>query len=80
MTKFLYVLKDLKVGFMDPFCAQNDGFAVRGFGDLVNNDSTLVGKHYEDFELYRIGEVDTDTMSIVPKFEFICGGASCKKN
>lgn len=41
-----------------PFFMQTQGMALRGFSDLVNDTSTLPGKHPGDFNLYLIAEYD----------------------
>jgi len=38
-----------------PFFASTDGAAVRSFRDLVNDQSTTVGRHPGDYVLYCIG-------------------------
>lgn len=44
--------------YMPPFFVRARGEALRLFGDLVNDQSSNVGKHPSDFTLMYIGEWD----------------------
>lgn len=44
--------------FMQPFFFQTDGMARRAFGDLINDNNTMCGKHPGDFTLFQIGVYD----------------------
>lgn len=67
MNKRIYAVRDCKVGTFAPPCLfENDGVAVRAFGDLVANDKGVLGTHPEDFALYYLGEIDLETGHIVP--------------
>ena len=50
---------------MRPFFEQAKGLAIRAFADLVNDPSTVVGKHPQDFTLFEIGNFDQDNGEII---------------
>lgn len=41
-----------------PFFAPTDGAASRMFADLVNDSATTIGRHPNDYVLYRCGTYD----------------------
>lgn len=41
-----------------PFFAVSDGSAARSFSDLANDKSTTVGRHPNDYVLFRVGSFD----------------------
>lgn len=51
-----------------PFFMPNQAMAMRGFGDMVNDNRSMVAKHPEDFTLYMLGEFDDNT-GVVKAFE-----------
>ena len=54
-----YTIYDVASGvYMRPFFSQADGQAVRGFKDIATDADHEVGKHPEDYTLYRIGGFD----------------------
>lgn len=62
MKTNMYCVFDSKAAVYGvPFFMVNDAMAIRSFGDLANDDRTLVGKHPEDFTLYRVGYFDDST-------------------
>lgn len=73
----IYTIRDVKVGFDTQFLPQiSDDAAQRAFAMAINNPGTMLNFQPSDFELYKIGEFDTETGRIesVPVPEFICGG------
>ena len=57
-----YTIYDVASGvYMRPFFSQADGQAVRGFKDIACDASHDVGKHPEDYTLFRIGQFDERT-------------------
>ena len=51
-----YTIYDVASGvYMRPFFSQADGQATRGFKDIATDADHEVGKHPEDYTLYRIG-------------------------
>lgn len=63
-TKCYSVFDTKAAVFGAPFFSPKDGLAVRMFTDLVNDRSTTVGRHPEDFTLYVVGEFDDETGTI----------------
>ena len=63
----IYCVKDVKVGYMNPFYIENDEIAVRTFKksivDKKGFDRDVLSK---DFELFKLGEFDEKTGVIVP--------------
>lgn len=61
-------VRDSAVGaYMQPFTAQSRGAAVRAFVDAVNDGSTPMNKHPEDYELFEIGEFNEETGVVTPR-------------
>jgi len=55
----MYAIFDRAVGkYMQPFFAMADGQAVRMFVDAINDSTTTLGKHPEDYSLNKIGVFD----------------------
>lgn len=70
MIKNIYALKDVKSGFLDSFNAVSDNLAVRSIATALSNmaaNPTDLFNFPEDFELWCLGSVDTDTGIIMPK-------------
>lgn len=59
METKVYSLFDLKAAvYGTPFFMPNDGMAIRALIDLVSERGSMVGKHPEDFTLYRLGNFE----------------------
>ena len=57
-----YTIYDVASGiYMRPFFSQADGQAIRGFKDIATDADHEVGKHPEDYTLYRIGTYNDTT-------------------
>ena len=57
-----YTIYDVASGvYMRPFFSQADGQAVRGFKDIACDADHEIGKHPEDYTLYRIGAFNDTT-------------------
>lgn len=74
----IYCYRDKKAGFNAPYTDINDNVAQRNFAYAVNNNDTM-GFAASDFDLYRIGNFDTDSGMITPETVpvFIADGFSC---
>lgn len=73
----MHAIKDTKTGFLQPTCDINQETAVRNFAQAVNRKDTIMGFSPSDFELYKVGEYDTESGIITPcPADFICGGMS----
>lgn len=61
MRKFIYSLRDLKTGFCDPTLELSDEIALRNFQYALKNQPGIIGFAPQDFQLYCIGEFDTQS-------------------
>lgn len=64
MTRPLYAVKDIKIGFSDPVCLHSDAEAVRQFGFFLKDVNTHPENYFvpaRDFQMWRIGFFDLDT-------------------
>jgi hypothetical protein len=58
----VFAVRDSAVGgFMNPFVAPAVGLAARSFADEVNRPDTPLNAHPEDYELFELGEFDSDS-------------------
>lgn len=55
----IYAIRDLNVGFNSPFVESGDAVAIRGFSYAMNNND-MMGFAPKDFDLYYLGEYDTE--------------------
>lgn len=62
----VYSIEDIKTGFITPTCDNNDASAIRNFSSAVMQSDGILFTHAEDFRLFKIGEFDSDTGSILP--------------
>ena len=61
-----YTIYDVASGiYMRPFFSQADGQAVRGFKDIATDAEHEIGKHPEDYTLYRIGSYNDTTGALI---------------
>lgn len=74
MNYGIYAIKDVKVGFMQPFIQVNDAVAVREFRNIVNTHSSMVSANHTDMELYKLGTYNQDTGSIESNVSFLIKG------
>lgn len=66
MILVAYSIFDRKaLQYHPPFFASADGSAVRSLQDLVNDLNTTIGRHPNDFVLFRIGYYDDNKGEIV---------------
>ena len=56
-----YSVKDVKVGFLTPFEAINDGDAMRIFEEALKSPQSILSKHPKDMELWYVGTFDKTT-------------------
>jgi len=62
MKTRLYSVYDLKAkAFLQPFFSVLDGTAIRAFSTAVNDPSTMLNKHPEDYILFYVGEFDDES-------------------
>lgn len=63
----VFSIRDSKVGFMVPTVDQNVPAAVRNFEHACMASQSLFATHPGDYDLYEIGEFDSDSGELVPK-------------
>lgn len=63
MTYPVFCIRDAKVGFTAPTIDQTESAAIRNFAFAINGDGVM---NYapNDFDLFRIGEFDSEKGSI----------------
>lgn len=66
MKYCLYSIKDLKSGYLPVQVDINDDTAVRNFEHAVGIADSIFFSHPADYELYKVGEYDTDNGEIEP--------------
>lgn len=71
MKQNIYSIKDIKIGYTQIFTAPNNAFAIRMFGETVKGEGTLIHSHPEDFELYKIGEINQENGEIVADLVYL---------
>lgn len=76
----IFAVRDSKSGqFGTPMFMQSVGIVLRSLGDEVNKggDNSIISQHPEDFELFHLGEWDTDSSRFDlfpdPKTLVLCG-------
>lgn len=58
----IYAVRDIHVGFNAPMTDINDQVAIRNFTYAINNPNNSVMNFVpKDYDLYKIGEFDSDT-------------------
>lgn len=73
----VFCIRDVKTGFMSPTIDQNVPAATRNFEHAVRNSASLMNSHPQDYQLFCIGEFDSDSGALTPKevIEHICDAA-----
>ena len=79
MNYKIFAIKDVKVGFMQPFIQVNEAVAVREFSNIVNSGTSLVSLNYQDMELYCLGTFSQDTGELVSDVSYVCKGVDVKE-
>ena len=68
MRHFVYSIYDSASGiYMRPFVAATDQMASRSFTDIANDANHEIGRHPEDYTLFRLGLFDDNTGTIEPE-------------
>lgn len=58
-SKKVFAVYDSKVqAYMNPFCMETSGQAIRGWIDAVNDEKTAFNRHPDDFTLFELGIYD----------------------
>jgi len=62
MIMLVFSIKDVKsLQFNTPFYRSTIAMGERTFSDIINDETTLLYTHPGDFDLYCLGEFDTET-------------------
>lgn len=61
MKMKIFSIKDLKAGFQQVFLSANEAVAMRDFGSICNKPDTNYYNFPTDYELWCVGEFDTET-------------------
>ena len=76
----LYSVRDIVTGEFDqPTMMHNDEQAKRSLANAVNSANNLAATNFADLQLFKIGEIDTETGEIASKVEMIATGISLKR-
>lgn len=67
MITSVFAVYDLKAkAFMQPFFSPMVATGIRAFSVAVNDPTTLISKHPEDFVLFHLGSFDDEIGRFVP--------------
>ena len=53
--------------YLRPFFVNATGQAIRSFSDIANDKEHDVGRHPEDYTLYRLGQFDDQNGELMPE-------------
>ena len=56
----IYVLRDIKTGYLGITLDQNDASAMRNFEHAMSKPDSLMNSHPEDISLYCLGMYDSE--------------------
>lgn len=62
----VFSIRDLKGDFYSPRIDQNEASAVRWFAQMVNTPDTTMNFSPRDFQLYYIGDFDSESGRLIP--------------
>lgn len=80
MIKNVYSLKDLKSDYGSPMLFSNDELAIRAFKNmLADTTPNLLTMNPEDFELYCLGTLDTDSGILCSNIRFVFNCSMARK-
>ena len=73
----VYSIRDVRSGFLTPTVDQNDYIAARNFANAIMESKGVLFTHASDFQLFRIGEFDSDKGVLIPAqlHELVSDGA-----
>ena len=71
----IYSIKDVKIGFMNPFYQNSNDVAKRSFKNAVTDKRGNLWTIKEDLELWELGSFDETTGILTPETpEYLMGG------
>ncbi|QCS36152.1 nonstructural protein [Capybara microvirus Cap1_SP_141] len=65
MIKSIYCIRDVAIGYCDPFCALNDKVAIRDFRNAINLPNTPYNLNPKDYDLMCVASIDLDSGTVV---------------
>ena len=71
----VYSIKDALVGYDRVFTAPSKAVATRVFGDACRDTGTVISRNLGDFDLFQIGELNTDDGVLSPAVSFVARAA-----
>lgn len=76
MVYGVYAFRDNKTSFGQIWNDYNDDSAKRGFAMMMVNSNGLLGFAPQDFDLFKIGEFDSETGQLDPVWpiQYLVGG------
>lgn len=82
MEMKIYSVKDAKVGFTGLSIEKSQLPILRQLEMIVNgsDENSMIAKFPNDFALYELGTIDTDTGAISPSVKFVAEMSSLKKS
>ena len=66
MLKYVYAIRDYKVGYTNLVVEENEGVAIRNLKVALRNPDTLFHNEPKDFALFRLAAYNTETGDIIP--------------
>lgn len=81
ITKIVAVRDRAVIAFGQPFFVRAIGEAMRSFEDEVNRDGSPFKDHPDDYDLYHVGDFDSDSGRVVPcEPLMLMTGKQCVRN
>lgn len=72
MKQKLFSIRDLKAEYFNtPWVANTHGEAERNFQDLASDKQSKIAMHPTDYELWYLGEFDTENGQIESKLQHV---------
>lgn len=68
----LYSIKDLKTGYLPVNTDHNDESAIRNFEHACKNTDSLFFTHPADYQLFKLGTLNSETGEIIYDPKFLC--------
>lgn len=57
-----------------PWLYRHEAQAIRQYGDLAQDQNTLIYRHPEDYDVVQLGVIDDDSLEITPGYRVIMTG------
>jgi len=68
MKLIMFSIYDVASGaYSRPFYGQSESQAIRSFTDIATDATHEIGKHPEDYTLYRVGQWDDQKAALMPE-------------